>query len=112
MTEPPGEFAEKGYVLLRNLLPESLRSFLYEYAIKSAQNGLLQLGDTGVPGTPCCYGDSFMESLLEMLQPRIEAEKGCFNDWKYDKRQGLSLTPSAKRIAEQLGASLVVPIKR
>jgi hypothetical protein len=76
VTETTGNFAKSGYALLRNLVPEALRSFLYEYALKTARNGRLQPGDSSVPGTPCCYSDPFMESFLEMLQPRIEANSG------------------------------------
>ena len=75
--EARSRLAKSRYVLLRNLLPGSLRCFLYEYALKAARSGKLQRGDPNMPGTPYCYADPFMESLLEMLRPRIEAESGC-----------------------------------
>lgn len=68
------KFASNGYALLRNLVPESACSFLYEYARKSGAAGRLNIGDTSVPETPNCYADAFMESLLEVLLPRIELE--------------------------------------
>ena len=69
-------FAKSGYAVLRRVLANPGRSFLYDYAFKSARNGQLRPGDGDVADTPCYYGDPFMESLLEMLLPRIEAESG------------------------------------
>lgn len=71
-----GNFPQNGYDLLRKLVPEPVHSFLYEYVLKSAQVGRLSVGDSGVPGTPNYYSDGFMDSLLEMLLPRLEAESG------------------------------------
>jgi len=69
-------FAEAGYVLLPGLLSQNVCSFLYEYVLKSARAGRFGTGDSGVPGTPNCYGDPFTESLLELLLPRVESESG------------------------------------
>lgn len=69
-------FMRSGYRAVRQMVSDPLRSFLYEYALKSAREGRLKPGDAGVPGTPCCYGDALMESLLDMLLPQIESETG------------------------------------
>ena len=69
-------FAKSGYAVLRGVIANPGRSFLYDYALKSARNGQLRPGDADVADTPCYYGDPFMESLLEMLLPRIEEKSG------------------------------------
>ena len=70
-------FQTAGYVLLEKLLPQPLCQFLYEYCLKSAAEGRLKMGDSGVPGTPCRYSDPFMEALLEVSLHRIEQASGC-----------------------------------
>jgi hypothetical protein len=70
----PADFASRGYRVLHSLLPEPLRAFLYEYAVKSARAGKLDPGDKDVPNTPCRYGDPIMEALLKALEPRVVAE--------------------------------------
>ena len=75
-SETTHSFSRSGYVLLRMLVPRPMRSFLYEYVLKSARAGRLGLGDSGVPNTPNIYGDPFMDSLLELFVPRMEAESG------------------------------------
>jgi len=70
------QFQENGYAVIQNLVDLSICSFLYEYALKGAQFGKLSSGDDAVPETPCRYADPFMETLLEMLHPRVEKEVG------------------------------------
>jgi hypothetical protein len=70
------EFLQHGYALLPGLLPDRTRSFLHEYAIKSAAAGKLKPGDANMPDTPCSYGDPFMEALLDVLIPTVEAASG------------------------------------
>ena len=66
-------FERDGYAPLPDVIPEALRSFLYEYALKSAEQGTWS-GDEAFRTTPCVGGDPFMDTLLEMLLPRIESE--------------------------------------
>jgi hypothetical protein len=71
----PG-FAHNGYAVLRGFLAEPVRNFLHQYAVKSAGAGKLRTDDLQVPNSPSCYSDPFMEALLEVLLPRMEAESG------------------------------------
>jgi hypothetical protein len=66
-------FKKNGYVLARALVSKPALSFLYDYASKSAQYGSMTPGDEQLPTTPFRYGDPFMESLLEMLVPKVES---------------------------------------
>jgi len=66
-------FDLNGYAPMPELIPTSLSSFLYEYALKSAAQEKWQ-GDDAFTNTPCTSGDPLMDTLLELLLPRVEAE--------------------------------------
>jgi len=70
------EFAQVGYCVVRRLLSEAVRGFLYEYARKAAQTGRLSAGDTQLPDTPSRYADPFMESVLQILLPQVAEASG------------------------------------
>ena len=70
------EFAQAGYCIVRRLLPEPVRDFLYEYARKAARTGRLGTGDTQLPNTPSRYADPFMESVLQILLPQVAETSG------------------------------------
>jgi hypothetical protein len=72
----PTEFADAGYCIVRQLLPDPTRGFLYDYARKAALTGRLSAGDTQLPNTPSRYADPFMESILHILLPRIAEASG------------------------------------
>ena len=74
--EKSGGFAKNGYAALRGVVADPARTFLYQYALKSACSGQLPRNDPNVVDTPSYYADPFMESLLEMLRPRVEIESG------------------------------------
>lgn len=69
-------FTEVGYAVLRGVIADPARVFLYDYALKSACSGRLPCNDPNVVDTPAYYADPFMESLLEMLRPRFTIESG------------------------------------
>jgi hypothetical protein len=71
-----GPFAHDGYTIVRALVAHPARAFLHDYALTSARTGQLRTDGAQVPGTPFCYADPLMESLLEALGPRLEAETG------------------------------------
>ena len=70
------EFAQAGYRVVRDLLPDPARSFVNEYVLKAARSGQLATDDDDVPNTPYRYADPFMESLMKILLPRIAEESG------------------------------------
>jgi hypothetical protein len=76
MTRVEMGFARTGYCVLRRLLPDAIRQFLYDYARKAAQSGRLRAGDTQLPNTPSRYADPFMESALQMLLPEVAGACG------------------------------------
>ena len=71
-----GLFRDAGYATVRRIIAEPLRAFLFEYATKLVDSGLLTTTDPDVPQTPSCYADPFMEALLEALIPRVNAMTG------------------------------------
>ncbi len=76
MTDTADIFERDRYVVLANLLEGTPLDQLYTYACKMAQSGYMGPGDEQVPGTPCGYGDFFMEGLLTNLLPQIERASG------------------------------------
>ena len=110
LSESTNSFAQADYVVLRKLVPESVRSFLYEYVLKSAQTGRLRLGDSAVPDTPNFYSDPFMDTLLDLLLPRMEAESGVklFPTYSYFRvyRHGDVLRRHHDRPSCEISASL------
>jgi hypothetical protein len=65
-------FVKRRYALVRDFVAKPALTFLHEYALKSARHGNMIKGDELIPGTPCSYADPFMESLLEILAPKVE----------------------------------------
>lgn len=83
MTASAKRFSTDRYAVVRDLLDTPVRKLLHDYAEGLARHGRLQDGDQQVPGTPCRFGDPFMESLLQHLRPRIESECGLGLDPSY-----------------------------
>ncbi|HYM10633.1 MAG TPA: hypothetical protein VEU62_07870 [Bryobacterales bacterium] len=65
-------FATNKYAVLRALVKNPTLASCYKYAMRAAENGRMDQGDSQVPGTPSAYGDPMMETLLEKLVPEIE----------------------------------------
>ena len=76
LSETTSSFANAGYGLVPKLANGPVCSFLYEYVVKSARAGRFNLNDDAVPNTPGSYADPFMDALLELSLPRMEAESG------------------------------------
>ena len=76
MVRAATEFTQAGYCVVRQLLPDAARGFLYDYARKAAQSGRLSTGDAQLPDTPSRYADPFMESVLQILEPQIAEASG------------------------------------
>jgi hypothetical protein len=110
LVETRAHFTRVGYAVVPRLLPDPARSFLYDYALKAAQRGQLEAGDDDVPGTPYRYADSFMESLLEILLPRISDASGLALDPTYSYvrvyKHGDMLKPHRDRPACEVSATV------
>ena len=70
------KFQKDKYLVVKGLLDEPLLGTIYAHAVKKSLSGSMALGDVQVPGTPSCYGDTFMEMLLELFRPRLERLTG------------------------------------
>ena len=110
LTETTSGFAQAGYGIVRELVPGPVRSFLYEYALKSAQAGRLRIGDSAMPDTPNFYCDTFTDTLLELLLPRMEAESGVrlFPTYSYFRvyQHGDVLRRHKDRLSCEISATL------
>ncbi len=73
-SSPQGDFQRDGYVVLPALLGEARRAALHAHALTAAAEPGVYRADPEVPDTPVVYGDPIMETLLEELLPRVEAE--------------------------------------
>jgi hypothetical protein len=76
LSQPGSGFSVRGFAKLKNLVRQPALGFLCKYAMKSARWGAMRRDDPQAPETPSIHGDPVMESLLELLLPRIEAETG------------------------------------
>ncbi|HVV15783.1 MAG TPA: hypothetical protein VHH90_01165 [Polyangia bacterium] len=56
---------------MRGFIDERLSAFLYDYAVRLAASGSFLRFDSQVPNILSCYGDPFMEALLERQIPTV-----------------------------------------
>ena len=58
-------------------MAQPVRAFLHEYALNNqVHTGELRTDGAELPGTPFCYANPLMESLLETLCSRVDIETG------------------------------------
>ena len=69
-------FRGNGYLVLDGFLGDPLLTTVHSYMVRKASLDQLGRGDDQVPGTPCAYGDTLMETLLELSCPSIEQLTG------------------------------------
>jgi len=69
-------FRRDGYVRVRQLLNESLSSYLWSYVRRRAESGTLDVGDAAVAGARVQWADPAFEALLDWIQPAIEDVTG------------------------------------
>jgi hypothetical protein len=67
-----GTFGERGYAVLRSLIPQDICKLLLDHVLKISRLPQYQSGDEQVARTPAIYGDPQMEHLLESLTQNIE----------------------------------------
>ncbi len=84
-------FKKKKYLHVKDMVDDDmLLKVVYEYALMRNRNEDMQTEDRQVPGTPIALGDRLMETLLEVLRPRVEEATGlrllptysCFRVYK------------------------------
>ena len=69
-------FNGKKYVTVKSFLVEPLLATTYRYALMKSAIGEMRNDDPQLPGTPSKYGDTLMETLLELSCPKIETVTG------------------------------------
>src|SRR5262245_3410494 len=63
-------------LLVKQVIPASIRSIVYRYILDRRKSGSLREGDHQVPHTPADYGDSVTDLVLAKLVPTIEKITG------------------------------------
>lgn len=103
-------FSEEGYIIVRSVIEETERLFLFDYIQTKLRAQKLPKGDPQVPGTPCAYGDFAMETLLEKLLPDIERRTGLalYPTYSYMRlyKNGDELKRHTDRAACEISATL------
>jgi hypothetical protein len=112
MTEPTHEtFDRERYALMRALVVEPLRGFLWRYVLERETVGTMA-SDPDWPGTPVSYGDTVMEHMLERLRPQVEAATGrrLFPTYSYLRlyKNGNALRAHRDRPACEISLSLAL----
>ncbi len=69
-------FEEDRYVLVRNFLQGPLLNVAHRYALMKVQTGQVTREDKQVPGAPSVYGDTLMETIMELALPQVEQLTG------------------------------------
>lgn len=73
----PAELFEKNrFILVKNFLPDTLQKVMHRYAVMKVQTGQVTREDQQMPGTPSLYGDTLMETLMELAMPQVEQLTG------------------------------------
>lgn len=89
--ERAAEFKKKKYLVVPDMIEnEGLLEVAYQYCLMRSRNNDMKDGDVQVPRTPVAHGDRLMETLLEVLRPRVEEATGlrllptysCFRVYK------------------------------
>jgi hypothetical protein len=75
VTDVAADYAERGVVLARNLVPPELAGFLARTMLMRQRSGLLE-ADGQVPGSGSVYGDPTFDTLLELVGPVLSGLVG------------------------------------
>jgi hypothetical protein len=110
MSEAVGQaFARDRFAVMRALVVDPLRRFLWRYVLERESRGMLD-SDPHRPGTPVAYGDVVMEHLLERLRPSVESAAGrrLFPTYSYLRlyQAGNALEPHLDRPACEISLSV------
>ena len=108
-------FKNKKYLIAEKMIDGTLLQTAHQYALMRSHNNDMQDGDVQVPGTPVAMGDRLMETLLEVLRPKVEEATGlrllptysCFRVYK----NGDSLSPHIDREACEVSMTVCLGYK-
>ncbi len=98
---PIALFEKNRYILVRKFLQGSILSVAHRYALMKVQTGQVTHEDKQVPGAPSLYGDTLMETIMELALPQVEQLTGkkLFPTYAYFRvyRNGDVLRPHVDR---------------
>ena len=70
------QFEQQRYILIKKFLQGPVLNVAHRYALMKVQTGQVTREDEQVPGTPSLYGDTLMETLMELALPQVEQLTG------------------------------------
>ena len=73
---PVDVFEKNRYILVKKFLQGPMLNVAHRYALMKVQTGQVTREDKQVPGTPSLYGDTLMETIMEMALPQVEQLTG------------------------------------
>jgi hypothetical protein len=104
-------FERERYAVIRGLVQEPLRGFLWRYVLGKEAEGTMS-SDPDWPGTPVAYADVVMEHMLERLRPDVEEASGrrLFPTYSYLRlyKTGNVLRPHRDRPSCEISLSLAI----
>ena len=69
-------FNDNSYLLVNKFIQGPLLDVAHRYALMKVQTGQVTREDKQVPGAPSLYGDTLMETIMEMARPQVEQITG------------------------------------
>jgi len=112
VTEAPEFFEANKYLFVKGLLQDPLLMTAHRYALMQMQVGETIMDDPQAPNTPSFYGDTLMESLLELLCPVVEQMTGLrlYPTYSYFRvyKKGDVLTPHCDRPACEISMTVTL----
>jgi len=98
---PVALFEKNRYILVKNFIQGPVLNVAHRYALMKVQTGQVTREDKQVPGTPSLYGDTLMETIMELALPQVEQLTGkkLFPTYAYFRvyRKGDVLRPHVDR---------------
>jgi hypothetical protein len=70
------QFERQRYLLVKRFLQGAVLNLAHRYALMKVQTGQVSREDEQVPGAPSLYGDTLMETLMELALPQVEQLTG------------------------------------
>lgn len=105
-------FAAQQYVVLKSFIDEPMLSVLYGYILKMVNLGRTKEGDGASPISPCLYGDTLMDTVMEFARPDLEQGLGIqlYPTYSYFRLylNGATLPPHDDRPACEISTTITL----
>ena len=103
-------FARQGFVVVNKMAPHQTLKRAHDHLLARAAAGTVITDDEQVPGTPCVYGGTVLDGLMDELRPVVEHCTGLklYPTYSYGRlyRKGDTLPKHRDRCACEISLSL------